>query len=84
MNPGRQIANYSGARVIALSLGVVATASPATAQNFPQKPLRMIVAAAPGGANDLLGRMYAQRLSESLGQSVIVDNHGGGGGAVGT
>jgi tripartite-type tricarboxylate transporter receptor subunit TctC len=43
----------------------------------------MIVAAAPGGANDVLGRMYAQRMTESLGQTVVVDNRGGGGGSVG-
>jgi tripartite-type tricarboxylate transporter receptor subunit TctC len=73
-----------GAGAVCATLCVVAAASPAGAENFPQKSIRMIVAAAPGGANDLLGRMYAQRLAESFGQSVIVDNHGGGGGAVGT
>ena len=78
------IVNSFGPGIIAASLCIVATTSPTNAQNFPQKPIRMIVAAAPGGANDLLGRMYAQRVSESLSQSVLVDNHGGGGGAVGT
>src|SRR4051812_10950848 len=53
------------------------------AQNYPSKSIRIIVAAAPGGANDILGRMYAQRLTEALGQTVVVDNRGGGGGVVG-
>ncbi len=43
----------------------------------------MVVAAAPGGANDILGRMFAQRMTEALGQTVVVDNRGGGGGIVG-
>ena len=63
-------------------LGSFATV-PALAQNFPTKTIRMIVAAAPGGANDILGRMYAQRMTESLGQTVVVDNRAGGGGVVG-
>ena len=57
--------------------------TPALAQNYPQKAIRMVVAAAPGGANDILGRMYAQRMTEALGQTVIVDNRAGGGGVVG-
>jgi len=53
-----------------------------SAQNFPERPIRLIVAAAPGGANDVLGRMYAKHMSESLKQNVIVDNRGGGGGVI--
>jgi tripartite-type tricarboxylate transporter receptor subunit TctC len=84
MISGRHIVHTFHFEVVCVTFAVVTTSFPASAQTFPQKPIRMIVAAAPGGANDLLGRMYAQRLSESLGQSVIVDNHGGGGGAVGS
>ena len=58
--------------------------APACAQDYPHKPIRMIVNAAPGGANDILGRMVARRMSESLGQAVIVDNRPGGGGVIGT
>lgn len=54
----------------------------AAAQNFPERPIRLIVAAAPGGANDTLGRMYAKHMSESLKQNVIIDNRAGGGGAI--
>jgi tripartite-type tricarboxylate transporter receptor subunit TctC len=50
---------------------------------YPTKTIRMIVAAAPGGANDILGRMFAQRMTDALGQTVVVDNRGGGGGVVG-
>ena len=71
------------AKASAVALTATALTLPALAQNYPQKTIRMIVAAAPGGANDILGRMYAQRMTESLGQTVVVDNRAGGGGVVG-
>ena len=70
-------------RFAAILLGILSVSTPALAQNYPQKTIRMIVAAAPGGANDILGRMYAQRMTEALGQTVVVDNRAGGGGVVG-
>src|SRR5258705_8802333 len=72
-----------GVKIAAAVLGIFSGMNPVCAQNYPHKTIRMIVAAAPGGANDILGRMYAQRMTESLGQTVVVDNRGGGGGAVG-
>jgi tripartite-type tricarboxylate transporter receptor subunit TctC len=64
---------------------VVTTVLPfvASAQNFPTKPLTMIVAFPPGGGSDVLGRMVAKGMSESLGQNVIVENVSGVGGALG-
>lgn len=50
---------------------------------FPTKPIRMIVPFAPGGPTDIVGRVVALRMTESLGQSVIVDNRAGAGGVVG-
>src|SRR5471030_942588 len=70
-------------KIAAITLCIFSAGAPAHAQNYPSKTIRMIVAAAPGGANDILGRMYAQRLTEALGQTVVVDNRGGGGGVVG-
>lgn len=52
------------------------------AQSFPEKSLRMVVAAPPGGTADILARIIADNLSKSLGQSVVVDNRPGGGGMV--
>ena len=55
----------------------------ASAQGFPDRPLRVIVQFPPGGATDILGRIMAAALSELLGQQVVVDNRGGAGGNVG-
>ena len=52
------------------------------AQNWPAKPIRMIIAFPPGGPTDLVSRVLAQRLSEQLGQQVIVDNKPGAGGNI--
>lgn len=52
--------------------------------NWPAKPVRLIVAAAPGGGTDVVGRLLAQRLTERFGQPFVVENRGGAGGVVAT
>ncbi|OGA52364.1 MAG: hypothetical protein A3F74_08080 [Betaproteobacteria bacterium RIFCSPLOWO2_12_FULL_62_58] len=58
--------------------------SAAVAQAYPVKPVRMVVPFPAGGATDIVGRLIAQKLSESWGQQVIVDNRGGAGGTIGS
>ena len=66
-----------------LPLVMLILATTAAAQGYPVKPVRLIVADAAGGAPDQLGRLLAQKLSDSLGQQVIVDNRPGAAGALG-
>jgi tripartite-type tricarboxylate transporter receptor subunit TctC len=68
--------------VVALSL-VVATPSLTQAQNYPNRPIRMVLPFSPGGAADAPGRVLMQKLSEVLGQQVFVDNRPGAGGTIG-
>ena len=56
----------------------------AQAQGYPNRPIRFIVPFPPGGGNDIVGRIVAQKLNEGLGVPVIVDNRGGAGGTIGT
>lgn len=59
-------------------------ATTAIAQEFPTRSVRVIVPFAPGGPNDVLGRIVAQKLSEQTGQQFIIDNRSGAGGSTGT
>ena len=68
---------------IAVALATFALACAANAQNYPNGPVRLIVPTSPGGVTDTMARIVAQRLTESIGQPVIVDNRAGGNGSVG-
>jgi tripartite-type tricarboxylate transporter receptor subunit TctC len=67
-----------------VSFGFAEDVSPAVAQTWPERPVTMVVPFAPGGGTDLIGRIVAKRLSEMLGQQVIVENIGGAGGMIGS
>ena len=56
----------------------------ASAQNWPTHPIKLIVPFSPGGSTDIIGRLTADQLGRDLGQPVVVENVGGGAGAIGT
>ena len=70
--------------VTAAIAAVVFSACAAAAQNFPNRSLTLVVAAAAGGTTDVLARIVAKHMGEDLGQSVVVENVVGGGATVGT
>ena len=67
-----------------LALAAPAASVSAAADDYPSKPIRVLVNMAPGGSNDLVARIIAAKLSERLGKPVFVDNRPGAGGVIGT
>jgi len=71
-------------RILAIAGLLAASIAAAFAQSYPNKPIRIIIAQAPGSATDVISRVVGNRLQESLGQPVVIETRPGAGGAVGT
>lgn len=67
-----------------LFVAAMAAAPAVMAQDWPTRPVRIVVPFAPGGSADVFGRFLAQRLQETLGQTFVIDNRPGAGSVIGT
>jgi len=70
--------------ILSAALAVLLAVAPAAAQDFPNRPVTLDIPFPAGGSTDLVGRLIAEGMSAELGQPVIVENRGGGGGSLGT
>lgn len=73
---------HAALRLLKIALLPLMLATAAVAQEFPSRPIRIVVGFAPGGSNDVIGRIVASKLTERLGKQVIVDNRPGASGVV--
>src|SRR5947208_9039594 len=70
-------------RLLGIAFVALGLATSAVAQNYPARPVKLLVPFPPGGNTDIVGRLIAQKLSDSFGQQVYVENRGGAGGTIG-
>ena len=80
----RSILTLSAAALTAGVLGMAATPARAQADKWPERPVKLILPYAPGGATDLIGRPWADKLTQELKQQFVVENKGGASGMIGT
>jgi tripartite-type tricarboxylate transporter receptor subunit TctC len=83
MAPQRVAVALAAATVLQF-VALALTPPPARAQNYPVKPVRVVVSWPPGGSNDVVARVLAQRLSETVGQPFVVENRAGATGTIGS
>src|SRR5262245_4885145 len=80
--PASHLSSFSAAFAIGVAAAV--SAIPAHAQqNYPTKPIRIVVPFSPGGTSDVLARLIGQKMSEGLGQPVVIETRTGAGGTIG-
>lgn len=73
---------HSLLKILTPLLALTALADPAAAQQYPARPVRMLIGFPPGGGTDIVGRIVAQKLSENLGQQIVPENRGGATGMI--
>ena len=81
----RTLTSLTTLSIISLAIGALsAVTQPAFAQSYPNKPIKLLVPFPAGGATDILARALSQKLSEKLGQALVVENRPGAGGTIGS
>jgi tripartite-type tricarboxylate transporter receptor subunit TctC len=78
------VSKHGSALVVSMLVLLLAGAAPACAQDWPTRPIKVIVPYGPGGVSDTMARLTADRLSKALDQPVVIENKSGAGGSIGT
>ena len=76
--------SYSKLPALAIALAAALTAGAARADDYPSRPIRLIVPYAAGGGANSIARIVARRVGETIGQPIVIENRGGGGSIIGT
>src|SRR5204863_3692543 len=71
-------------RIAFVTAVIIALNGVAVAQNYPSRPITLVVPYAAGGGNDVMARIVAEKMSKSLGQQIVIENKGGAGGSIAT
>jgi tripartite-type tricarboxylate transporter receptor subunit TctC len=71
-------------RSVAIALALVGVIGPAAAQDYPNRPITLVVPFPPGGSTSIVARIVGEKMGEMLGQQMVIDNRGGAGGTIGT
>src|SRR5438874_3344624 len=71
-------------RATLLAAAAASAAVPANAQDYPTRPITLVVPYSAGGGNDVMARIVAEKMSRSLGQQIVIENKGGAGGSIAT
>jgi tripartite-type tricarboxylate transporter receptor subunit TctC len=71
-------------RSVAIALALVGVIAPAAAQDYPNRPITLVVPFPPGGSTSIVARIVGEKMGEMLGQQMVIDNRGGAGGTIGT
>ena len=71
-------------RSVAIALALIGALGPAAAQDYPNRPITLVVPFPPGGSTSIVARIVGEKMGEMLGQQMVIDNRGGAGGTIGT
>ncbi|RYY92247.1 MAG: hypothetical protein EOO24_29505 [Comamonadaceae bacterium] len=76
--------SFLSRRALVAGLALALGTGTALAQSWPTKPIRLVIPFPAGGSTDVVGRLVAEKVSQALGQPIVVDNRGGAGGTTGS
>jgi tripartite-type tricarboxylate transporter receptor subunit TctC len=80
----KDVSVKSSAKTLLAAITLIAATPVAIAQDYPTRPITLVVAYAAGGGNDIMARVAAEKMSPMIGQQIVIENRGGAGGSIAT